>query len=50
MKTVFYSHYLFLEGDVILLYEQHLLKFPTYHELINTFVVKKIQKKVYIDE
>ena len=35
-----------LEGDVILLYEQPLLKFPAYHELINPFVMKKeIQKK-----
>ena len=34
-----------LEGDVILLYEQPLLKFPTYHELINTFVMKKYRKK-----
>ena len=40
-----------LESDVIFLYEQPLLKFPAYHELINTFVMKKeIQKKVYIDE
>ena len=34
-----------LEGNVILLYEQPLLKFPSYHELINPFVMKKEIKK-----
>ena len=39
-----------LEGDVIFLYEQPLLQFPAYHELINLFGMKKeIEKKVYID-
>ena len=39
-----------LEGDVIFLYEQPLLQFPAYNELINLFGMKKeIEKKVYID-
>ena len=37
-----------LEGNVILLYEQPLLKFPAYHELINPFVMKKEIKKKFI--